>query len=297
MTQAIGIVGLGQMGTAMATHLLAASYPVIGHDTNPARNDALRDLGGQPADTARDVAATADHLITSLPSAAALHEVLFGETGVAAAGREVVVIETSTLELDEKERAHTRAADAGLTLVDCPLSGTASQARAGDLVVYASGDAAALETCRPIFEAFSRSHVLLGEFGAGSKMKYLANMLVTIHNVAAAEAMVLGMKAGLDPQQIFDVIASGAGTSRMFEVRGPLMVDENYEPVGMPAWLYHKDVRIIGEFARSLDCPTPLFATCAQLHNALLGQGLGDLDTAAICTVLERMAGHVRDGG
>jgi L-threonate 2-dehydrogenase len=297
MNQTVGMIGLGQMGTAMATHLLAADYRVVGHDTVTERRDALDALGGEAVGSAREVATTADRVITSLPSSAALHDVLFGDDGVLAAGREVVVIETSTLELAEKERARARAAEASVVVVDCPLSGTASQARAGDLVVYASGDTEALESCRPIFEAFSRSHVMLGAFGAGSKMKYLANMLVTIHNVAAAEAMVLGMKAGLDPGQVFDVISSGAGTSRMFEIRGPLMVENSYEPVGMPAWLYHKDVRIIAEFARSLDCPMPLFSTCAELHTALLGQGLGDLDTAAICTVLERMAGHVRDGG
>jgi putative dehydrogenase len=134
----------------------------------------------------------------------------------------------------------------------------------------------------------------VGEYGAGTKMKYVANLLVAIHNVSAGEAFVLGMKAGLDPAMILEVVGDGAGSSRMFEVRGPLIVDDEYEPATMKVEVWQKDMKIIGEFARELQVATPLFAAAAQVYNSAMAQGLAKKDTAAVCSVLERMAGYQR---
>jgi 3-hydroxyisobutyrate dehydrogenase-like beta-hydroxyacid dehydrogenase len=125
-------------------------------------------------------------------------------------------------------------------------------------------------------------------------MKFVANLLVAIHNVAAAEAMVLGMKAGLDPAMILKVVAGGAGGSRMFQVRGPMMVKGDYSEATMKNEVWQKDMTIIGDFARSLDCPTPLFAASAPIYNAAMAMGLGKEDTGAVCAVLEAMAGNPR---
>jgi 3-hydroxyisobutyrate dehydrogenase-like beta-hydroxyacid dehydrogenase len=143
-------------------------------------------------------------------------------------------------------------------------------------------------------KGFARSHHYLGEFGNGSKMKYVANLLVAIHNVAAAEAFVLGMKAGLAPEAIYEVIGSGGGTSRMFEVRGPMMVEGSYHRATMKVDVWQKDLQIITDFARELGCPVPLFAAAAQLYAAALAQGRAKEDTAAVCAVLESMAGLER---
>ena len=136
--------------------------------------------------------------------------------------RKRTVIETSTLSLADKAAFNIILTDAGHIALDCPLSGTGAQAKTKDLVVFASGDAAAIERLDPIFLGFARKVQSLGPFGNGSKMKFVANLLVAIHNVASAEALVLGMKAGLDPKQIVDVVSSGAGTSRVFELRAPM---------------------------------------------------------------------------
>jgi len=200
------------------------------------------------------------------------------------------VIETSTLPIEDKSRAFETLKRKGITLLDCPLSGTGAQARNKDLTVYGSGDRSAFDKAGPVFEGFSRAHYYLGEFGNGSKMKYVANLLVAIHNVAAAEAFVLGMKAGLDPATIYKVAGDGAGASRMFQVRGPQMVAGRYDEATMKVEVWQKDMKIIGEYATQLGVPTPLFNASASIYTAAMAQGFGKQDTAAVCAVLEAMA-------
>jgi 3-hydroxyisobutyrate dehydrogenase-like beta-hydroxyacid dehydrogenase len=172
-------------------------------------------------------------------------------------------------------------------LLDCPLSGTGQQAKTGDLAVFTSGPKDAVAKCIPAIEAFSRENKYCGEFGNGSRMKFVANHLVTIHNTAAAEAMVLGMKSGLDPHLIYDVIGSSAATSRMFQIRGRMMADNNYDQVGMSNRLYQKDLDIISAFASEVNCPVNVFAASVQPYRATLEHGLAEKDTASVCAVLE----------
>jgi putative dehydrogenase len=285
----IGVVGLGIMGSAMAANLARAGFRVYGFDVlAPARN-ALKKAGGLPLASAAKVAEQAPVLITSLPSAAALHAVAreLSERGA-------VIVETSTLPIEEKEQARETLAKKGLTLLDCPLSGTGAQARAKDLVVYASGEKKAFAKARPFLPGFSRAHYYLGEFGNGSKMKFVANLMVAIHNVSAAEAFVLGMKAGLDPAMIYKVAGDGAGASRMFQVRGPQMVAGKYDDATMKVEVWQKDMKIIGEFAMKHGVPTPLFNASAAIYNAAMAQGFAKEDTASVCAVLERLGGIQR---
>ena len=231
-------------------------------------------------------------MITSLPSADALAAVSAELVAAGRAGQ--IVIETSTLPLEVKHAARKRLSAAGVTLLDCPLSGTGAQARTRDLVVLASGERSAYRKCIPVFEGFARAHYLVGAFGDGSKMKFIANLLVAIHNVAAAEAMVLGMKSGLDPARVLKVISSGAGTSRMLEVRGPMMVRGDYSEATMKVGVWQKDMKIIGDYARSVDCPTPLFLASAPFYTAAMAMGRAGEDTGSVCAVLEQMARTAR---
>jgi 3-hydroxyisobutyrate dehydrogenase-like beta-hydroxyacid dehydrogenase len=284
----VGVIGLGIMGSAMATNIAAAGFPVVGYDLLPKRRSALTRAGGRATRSAGEVARRAPVAITSLPSAEALRDVA---TEIARVGRRgLVVIETSTLPVAVKEEARDVLARRGVTLLDCPLSGTGAQAKLKDLVVFASGDRAAYRRCVPVLEAFARAHYFLGAFGAGSKMKFVANLLVAIHNVSAAEALVLGMKAGLDPGTMVQVLSDGAGSSRMLQIRGPMMVKGDYSAAAMKVGVWQKDMRIIGEFARGLDCPTPLFAATTPIYNAAMALGFQASDTAAVCAVLERWA-------
>ena len=160
-----------------------------------------------------------------------------------------------------------------MTLLDTPLSGTGAQALTGDLVVFASGDSAAIASVTDVFEGFSRAQYELGAFGNGSRMKFVANLLVAIHNVAAGEAFALGIKAGLDPETIYEVIASSAATSRLFELRGPQMVANDYTNVSASIEMQLKDMKVIGDFLAELGCAAPLFAASGQVYNAALGPG------------------------
>jgi 3-hydroxyisobutyrate dehydrogenase-like beta-hydroxyacid dehydrogenase len=262
------------MGSAMAGNLAKAGFTVQGYDVVAKRRsvDAISKID-------------APVVITSLPSAAALHAVA-GELQ-----HKCVVVETSTLPIEEKERARAFLKSKGIVLLDCPLSGTGAQARVKDLVVYASGEKQAFLKAKPYFPGFSRAHYYLGEFGNGSKMKFVANLMVAIHNVSAAEAFVLGMKAGLKPKDIFEVQANSAGVSRMFQVRGPMMVKGNYDDATMKNEVWQKDMKIIGEFAERLGVPTPLFNASAEIYKAAMAQGYALKDTGAVCAVMEKLAG------
>jgi L-threonate 2-dehydrogenase len=278
----VGVIGLGAMGGAMSANLAKAGFEVRGYDIAARRRAALRQSGGRPVSAIAGLKAPV--VITSLPSASALHEVANALKG------RCIVVETSTLPIEDKEKARDTLRKKGITLLDCPLSGTGAQAKTRDLVVFASGDKAAFGEVKAIFPGFSRSHFYLGAFGNGSRMKFVANLLVAIHNVAAAEAFVLGMKAGLPAKTIFEVIENSAGTSRMFQVRGPQMVKGRYDGAGIAVELFQKDMKIIGEFAARIGAPASLFNASAVIYNAAMAQGHARNDTASVCAVLEAMA-------
>lgn len=292
----VGVIGIGIMGSAIARNLLAAGSAVVGYDIDERRLALLGGAGLKPARSPAETAAGTDLVLTSLPSAAALDATVSGPNGLVAAARPgLVLAELSTLPIDVKLRNREALKAAGVAMLDCPLSGTGAQAVTRDLAVFASGEAAVYDRCVEVFARFARVSHYLGEFGNGSKMKFVANLLVAIHNVATAEAMVLGMKAGLEPEVIRKVIASSAGTSRIFELRAPLMVAGSYEPPTMKIDIWQKDMAVIAAFAASLGVATPLFAASAPVYNAAVGLQRGGQDTAAVCAVLEAMSGLARD--
>ncbi|MGZ5854327.1 MAG: NAD(P)-dependent oxidoreductase [Xanthobacteraceae bacterium] len=287
-----GVIGLGIMGGSFARNLVASGWRVIGYDVDPGRRRALARASVEIARDAASVAATAPVVITSLPNPQALHETA---AAIAAAKlRRRIIIEASTFTLEDKLAAERVLKRAGHIALDCPVSGTGAQARTKDLVVYASGDTAAIKKSRRLFDGFTRALYDLGEFGNGSRMKYVANLLVAIHNVASAEAMVLGIKAGLDPQRIFELVTAGVGNSRVFELRAPMMVKNNYEDATMKIKVWQKDLDVIGSFAAKIGCPTPLMSATLPIYSAALSTGHAMHDTASVCAVLESMAGVKR---
>jgi putative dehydrogenase len=288
----VGIIGLGIMGGSFARNLIADGWIVAGVDPDPKRRKEMTKAGVAVSDSVKELIAEVPVVITSLPKPAALHAVAQEIAGAKAKPR--IVIEASTFALDDKLAAEKVLRKAGHTMLDCPVSGTGAQAARKDLVVYASGDRKAIDTVMPVFAGFSRKTENLGVFGNGSKMKYVANLLVAIHNVAAAEAMVLGMKAGLEPEQIFKFANGGAGQSRMFEVRGPMMVNDDYTEATMKNYVWQKDMAVIGEFANKLGVPTPLFSATLPVYASAMSVGYAEQDTGAVCGVLEKMAGVKR---
>ena len=284
---AVGIVGLGIMGGSFARNLAAAGWQVKGFDIDPARCAELREVCVEIAPDVSAMAQSVPTIITSLPSPAALEQV--AREIAAFKAKKLIVVEMSTFAIEDKTKAEKILAEAGHVLLDCPVSGTGAQAKLKDLVIYASGEREAYDRAAPVFRGFARASHYLGAFGNGSKMKFVANLLVAVHNVASAEAMVLGMKAGLDPAAIVEVIASGAGNSRVFELRAPLMARGDYAPT-MKIDIWQKDMAIIAEFAKSLGVPVPTFAASAPIYDAAQAAGFGGEDTAAVAKVLAARA-------
>jgi putative dehydrogenase len=288
METKVGIIGLGIMGGAIAANLLERGWTVGGYDVNADSMEALKPLGLRAAGSVAELAADMPVLLMSLPSPQAVHDVA---AGIAASGAPPrIVAEMSTLAIADKLALQAVLAEAGHTPLDCPLSGTGAQAKLRDLIVYASGDSGAIAGCQPLFADFARQAPDLGVYGNGSRMKFIANLLVAIHNVAAAEAMRLAVEAGLDPERVVEVIGPGAGGSRMFQMRAPMMASGVYEPATMRVAMWRKDMDIIAAFARDLNCPTPLFDLTAPIYARALEMGLGDQDTAAVFEVMKSLA-------
>jgi 3-hydroxyisobutyrate dehydrogenase/glyoxylate/succinic semialdehyde reductase len=286
MNKTVGIVGLGIMGSAIARNLVERGWRVIGFDIDPARRDELALAGVTIADDVKQVARDAPVIMTSLPSAAAAEDVAHA---IADSGQPPrVVVELSTLTIADKHRFEDILKKAGHIALDCPLSGTGAQALTRDLVVYASGDGDAIAQCAGLFADFAKQSADLGVFGNGSRMKFVANHLVAIHNVATAEAMVLAQRAGLDPKMVVELVGPGAGGSRMFQMRAPMMVEGVYEPATMKVSTWKKDMAIIAEFADDVGCATPLFTLTQPVYTQALAMGLGDQDTASVFEVLKK---------
>ena len=284
-----GFIGLGIIGTALSTNLLADGYEVIGFDVDPARIAEHVDRGGRPARDVAGVAADADVIFVAVATTNVLAGVA-GELAAAPRNDDAVVVDLGTLPLAEKVEARDILGAADVTLLDCTISGTGAQAAARDLVFMASGDPDTIERIQPLLAELGREVYDVGAFGNGIKMKFIANHLVAVHNTAAAEALVLAERSGLDLDQVLDVIGSGAGSSRMFEVRGPMIAHRAYQDPTARVSLFAKDIALIAQHAGDVDSPTPLFDVTAQLYRAAVDGGLGDYDAAAVVEAIEARA-------
>jgi L-threonate 2-dehydrogenase len=286
MDKIVGIVGLGIMGGAIARNLLDRGWRVIGFDIDAERHAELALANVTIATGVGQVARDAPVIMTSLPSAAAVEDVarIIAKSGQAPR----IVVELSTLALADKLSFESILTKAGHIALDCPLSGTGAQAKNRDLVVYASGDSGAIAQCQHLFADFAKQSADLGKYGNGSRMKFVANHLVAIHNVATAEAMILAQRAGLDPKMVVEMVGPGAGGSRMFQMRAPMMVEGVYEPATMKVSTWKKDMAIITEFADDVGCATPLFTLTQPVYAQAMAMGLGNQDTAAVFEVLKQ---------
>jgi putative dehydrogenase len=280
----VGIVGLGAMGLPVAGNLRRAGFSIVGYDTEPSRAASLQAIGGLPCDSVEDVARTAQVVLTLLPSVGALEDVVRRIAAVAQAEdlSGIVVAEMSTLSEATKRRARDSLAPYGIDVLDSPVSGTAAQVASGDLVVYVGGNPDAIAVCRPVFEGTSRAVFATGEFGSATRTKLVANLLVGVHIVAAAEALALARRAGLDLSATLAALTAGAGSSRMLEIRGPMMASAVFTPPSMRVELFKKDELLIEELAQALGSPTPLFDIASRLFRRAEREGHGQEDTASV---------------
>jgi 3-hydroxyisobutyrate dehydrogenase-like beta-hydroxyacid dehydrogenase len=282
------MLGVGIMGLAMATNLVQAGFEVSGYDPDPKAMKRLKAAGGNACQSASDLASVVDVIISSLPGPEALHSATLQ---IASSGhRKLLVVETSTLDIADKTTARNVLKAQGIVLLDCPLSGTGAQAVRKDLTVYASGPKAAIRQLQPVFDGFSKNCFDLGAFGNGMKMKLMANLLVAIHNVSTAEALLLGQRWGIKPTTAVKVLSDGAGGSRMLQMRGPLMEGKGWKTPTMKVGIWQKDMQLIAAALAEAQVPAPLFAATVPVYNAAMALGHAEHDTAAVFDVLSRMS-------
>lgn len=295
-TGVVGFIGLGAMGQPMTSHLLRAGWQVVGYDVDPDALQLFVDRGGTPARDVSDVAGTTRLIITSLPTFSAVEQVV----GALSAYRsrtagDTVLVESSTLSVGQKQAVRATAAAAGIEVFDCPVSGTSAQAAAGDLVAYLSGpDGPARESVATVMGAICRATYWMGEFGSGIRTKLVANLLVAVHTVAAAEALLLARRAGLDVDLVLDSVGDGAGSSRMLQVRGPLMAHADTETATARVDLIQKDIAAIRDLADGLGSPTPLLDASSPIYDTAADRGLAGHDAAAVYRVLDELNGSPR---
>ncbi len=286
--QRIGLLGLGIMGSAIAGNLIHAGFEVHGFDPSSPARDQLAQAGGHACADAAHVIASVQVVITSLPHADALRDTA---RVLAQAGRTgLLVIETSTLDIKDKLAARDLLEPCGIVLLDCPLSGTGAQAARKDLTVYASGPTTDIRRLSAVFDGFSKAHFDLGPFGNGMKMKLMANLLVAIHNVSTAEALLLGQRWGIPPAMAVRVLGDGAGGSRMLQVRGPMMENEGWKEATMKVATWQKDMRLIHDALADAQVVAPLFTATIPIYDAAMDMGHALSDTAAVFDVLARMS-------
>lgn len=290
MALTVGVIGLGNIGGGVAKNLAAAGHSIIGYDLDP---DRISVVGTEAGADAAEVAARADLVVLALATLTAWRATL---AAISASGRRgLVVADLCTFPIDEKEAAHEELARAGIDLLDCPVSGARPQAQAGELAMMVSGSQDAFGRVRPALESFCRSVVHVGKFGESAKIKYILNLIISIHNMACAEAFLLARKAGVDLQTMVDVVMEGTAASKVFEIRGDKWINGEYEEPTAELAIQLKDKDVIRDFAAALNCPTPMFDAAQPYYIAAASQGREQQDAASILAVLEHMAGIPRD--
>lgn len=289
-TRKIGIVGVWLLGSAVAARLLQHGFAVTGYDTRPGQLLALRSQGLRAATSIGETATGADAVFTILPSLESVDLVVRGPAGLLeTAPREATLVQMSTISPDLTRRLSEAANGKGLGFLDAPMSGTSAMVARGDCTIFVGGDPKRMEACRPVFDAIARQTVYVGAVGMASLAKLATNLLVGLNTAALAEALVLGAKGGLPPARLLEILRESAATSKMVEIRGPLMVSHRFEPQ-MKVELFLKDFKLMLEEGQRLGVPLPLTSLAYQLATATAAAGRAGEDLAAIITALEGLA-------
>ena len=285
-----GVIGLGNIGGGVARNLAAAGHSVIGYDID---TDLISARGVREAEDSAEVAENADLVVLAVNTMPAWRSTL---AAIAATGRRgLVVADLCTFPIEDKATAHEELRRVGISLLDCPVSGARPQADAGELAMLVSGDEDAFHRVKPALESFCRTVTHVGTFGTSSKIKYIINLIISIENLACAEAFLLARKAGVDLRQMADAVMDSAAHSKIFGIRAEKWISGDYTDPTAELAIQLKDKDIVRDFAASVNAPTPLFDATMPYYIAAASQGRTHEDAASILAVLEAMAGIPRD--
>lgn len=291
MSGTVGFIGLGHMGSPMALNLLKNGFPLVVHDVDRTKAEALRARGATVADSAEAVAAVAERTICMVETTAQAESVIAGERGIVrGARRGHIVVCMSTIDPLVARRLGEQLATRGVAMLDAPVSGGTVRAVSAELSIIAGGTAETVAACQDLFRAMGAKIFHVGALGQGLAMKLVNNMLVQVNMVAVAEALVLGVKAGLDPQTIYEVVRVSSGTSHAFETRVPKILERDFAPGGTVDISY-KDQELETAFAKQLGVPVLLANVSQQVYQMARAAGLNKEDGSAVVKVLERLAG------
>ena len=287
----IGFIGMGMMGSGMAANLLKADFDMVAYDIDPARNERFAGLGAKIANGPAGVAQGASTVICIVETTAQVREVVLGDGGIIEGAQEGdIFVCSATIDPLAVKEMHAILAGKGIKMLDAPVSGGVPRAVSGDLSIIVGGDGAVVEACRPYFDAMSANVFHMGEIGHGLAMKLCNNMITQVTKVVIAEAMALGAKAGLDPQQMVDVISVSTGNSDSFRAAAPRYLSGDFSPGGTIDISY-KDQELETGFAKALGVPMFMAAASQQVYQMARAAGLNKKDGSSLITLYEEMVG------
>lgn len=287
----VGYIGLGLMGKSIARNILKSGYPLVVHNRSRAAVDELVAEGAQAAFSPAEVASQAEVVFTNLPDSPDVEKVVLGPDGILEGARAgLVYVDNSTIKPATARLIAERLAAKGVLSLDAPVSGGDIGARDGTLAIMVGGPTEALEKVRPIFEVMGKTITHVGDSGAGQIAKAANQIMVAAQMVAMGELLILAQKAGADPQKVVEAIRGGAAQCWTLDVKPQRLFAGNRQP-GFKAYMQAKDIHIVLETARQYGVPLPSAAVHAQLFNAMLQNGMGDLDNSAVIAMIEMLAG------
>jgi putative dehydrogenase len=281
----VGVIGLGKMGLPIAQNLMERGFNVVGYRRSG--TGELGALGGTGARSPAEVASASDVLLSILPDVAALREVILGPNGTLTKLRPGTVhVEMSTLDVAEKAALRDHVRSCGGDLLDCPISGTPAMVRPRAATTFVSGEEASMDGVRDVLDAISGPWVYTGAFGTAARLKYVATLLVAVHTIATAEAMVLARRSGLDLELVQRTLDDSIASSAIWQRRGPLIRERRWTPAPGPIATLHEILEQIEDQAQAIGTTLPLFAVAKQLYDTALADGWGALDIAAVHDLL-----------
>ena len=291
MAMRVGIVGMGLMGQAFILNMRKSDFSIQGFDIDSDRMDDLKSMGGHPVDSPAAAARGVKWVITSLPNSGIVREAVLGARGIVeGAEKGLYIIDTTTSRPEDSESIASELAERGIHFLDAAVSGTSTMAREKDLVVIAGGKKEDFEACRPIFEGISRAAYHMGPVGSGARTKLVINLILAGNRFALAEGLVLGEKAGLDPEYLLSVLQDSACSSKTMIDKGPKMIHADYSKQGQVKTAL-KDSRLMIEQGQRLGAPMLMTSLWSQILQMAYEKGYGEKDTVSFIEILRSMAG------
>jgi 3-hydroxyisobutyrate dehydrogenase len=290
MAVSVGFIGVGNMGNPMAGNVLKAPFPMTVFDTNPQAMENLVQAGARRAGSAREVLEQSEIVLTSLPASPEVEAIYLEPGGLVERARPgSILIDLSSVLPSTPRKIEPRARERGVHFLEAPVSGGVSGARAATLAIMVGGDAETLSRARPVLRAIGPNIFHVGPVGAGNTVKAINNMMACVNAVAMMEGLVLGVKAGLDPMTIYEVVKASSGGSKALERIPRALIPRNFEP-GFKVQLMNKDLETFNTIAKELHVPVSFSNVAQRYQQAAMAAGLGDHDTSVVLTIIERLA-------